>query len=132
VAALDWVEANGLHGNFYGIPDFGSYVTWRLGDRGKSYVDTRGFFFPPELLEDSYYLPQLGPQWRDRLDRVLAYGTDYFLLETSGSRGHLWQALKPHIDQPLYCDDRTVVLSTEQVRHALGQMDQPSQTLAAK
>ena len=119
VRALDWCQAQGLGGRFFGPPDYGSYVGWRLGDRGKCYVDTRGFFFPPELVEDSHYVPQLGPEWQSRLQRVFAYGTDYFLLETTGPRGQLWRTLQPYLDQPLYCDDQTVLLSTEQVRRAL-------------
>jgi hypothetical protein len=119
VRALDWCEAEGLTGRFFGPPDYGSYVGWRLRDRGKSYVDTRGFFFPGELIEDSHYLPQLGPGWPTRLERILCYGTDYFLLETTGPRGEFWRALQPWVNQPLYCDDQTVLLSAEQVRQAV-------------
>jgi hypothetical protein len=119
VRALDWCEAQGLGGHFFGPPDYGSYVGWRLGERGKCYVDTRGFFFPPELVEDSHYVPQLGPEWRSRLQRIFAYETDYFLLETTGPRGQLWRKLQPYLDQPLYCDDQTVLLSAEQVQRAL-------------
>ncbi|HEV3116168.1 MAG TPA: hypothetical protein VGY58_03895, partial [Gemmataceae bacterium] len=86
VAALDWMEAAGVHGRFFAPPDYGSYVCWRLGDRARSYVDTRGFFFPGVLIEDSHYLPQMAPGWETRLERVLAKGTDYFLLETWGAR----------------------------------------------
>jgi hypothetical protein len=118
-AALDWVEAHDLRGRFFGPPNYGSYVGWRLGDRGKSYVYTRSFCFPPELLEDSHYVPQLGPDWQARLDRVFGYGTDYFLLETTGPRGQLWQAIQPHTGEPLYLDEQTVLLRAEQVRHAL-------------
>jgi hypothetical protein len=119
VAALDWVESHGLHGRFFGPPDYGSYVCWRLGERARSYVDTRGFFFPAELIEDSQYLPQMASGWQPRLERVLAYGTDYFMLETWGARGQLWQALQPHAGEPLYQDDRTVLLSAEQMRQAV-------------
>jgi hypothetical protein len=119
VAAVDWIVAHGLEGRFFAFPDYGSYIGWRLRDRGKSYVDTRGFFFPPELLEDSYYVPQLGPGWRQRLERVLSYGTDYFLLETTGPRGELWQAFQQRIARPLYQDDEAVLLSAAQVREAL-------------
>jgi hypothetical protein len=122
VAALDWFEAQGLRGRFFGPPDYGSYVGWRLGERGKCYVDTRGFFFPPELLEDSQYVPQLAPDWPQRLQRILGYGTDYFLLETTGARGQFWRALQPYLDQPLYCDSQTVLLSAEQVQRAVSHM----------
>jgi hypothetical protein len=117
--ALDWISAASLQGRFFAPPDYGSYLTWRLGDRAKCYVDTRGFFFPGELIEDSHYVPQLGPQWQARLERVFEYGTDYFLLETTGPRGQFWQFLQPHVHQPLYCDERTVLLSAMQVRQAL-------------
>ena len=53
VAALDHIEHTGLTGRFFAPPDYGAYVTWRLGDRARIYTDTRGFFFPPVLLEDS-------------------------------------------------------------------------------
>lgn len=114
--AVDWIECRGLTGRFFAPADYGSYVTWRLGDRAKSYVDTRGFFFPPELLEDSHLLPQLTQGWEARLERVCGYGTDYFLLETTGPRGRMWHALEPFVGPPLYLDERCVLLRAEQVR----------------
>ena len=120
VAALDHMEKTGLHGRFFGPPDYGAYIGWRLGERGKVYTDTRGFFFPPALLEDSHFLPQLGPNWRHRLTRVLdEYHTDYFLLETYGARGALWQSLKDHVGPPLFLDGQTVLLSANQVRQGV-------------
>jgi hypothetical protein len=113
-----WLEANEVHGRFFAPPDYGSYLTWRLGDRARCYVDTRGFFFPPVLLEDSCFVPQMMPDWRDRLERVLGYGTDYFALETTGPRGALWQALRSHVE-PLYVDGKTVLLSSDQVRQGV-------------
>lgn len=118
VRALDWCEAQGLEGRFFGPPDYGSYVSWRLGERVKCYVDTRGFFFPPALVEDSHFVPQLGPEWQSRLQRIFAYGTDYFLLETTGPRGQFWRTFQPYVDS-LYCDEQTVLLSAEQVQRAL-------------
>jgi hypothetical protein len=115
-AALDWMETQGMHGRFFSPPDYGSYVCWRLGERAQCYVDTRGFFFPAALIEDSHYLPQMLPGWEARLERVLGQGTDYFLLETWGARGALWQSLHPYVQQPIYCDDKSVLLSAEQVR----------------
>ena len=127
VAAVDWIDAHGLYGRFFAIPDFGSYIGWRLGNRANVYVDTRGFFFPPELIEDSHYVPQLGPGWERGLQRVLDHGTDYFLLETDGARGRLWQACSPYINEPLYRDDRTVLLSREQVSQALQRISESHQ-----
>jgi hypothetical protein len=120
VSALDHIEKNRLHGRFFGPTDYGSYVTWRLGNRAQSYVDTRGFFFPPLLIEDSHYLPQLADGWQARLERVLdQYHTDYFLLETTGPRGQLWRSLQPHVSQPMYCDEQSVLLGAEQVRRGV-------------
>jgi hypothetical protein len=127
VAALDHVEMVGLSGNFFGPPDYGAYIGWRLGDRGKVYVDTRGFFFPPMLLEDSHFIPQLGPDWRRRLDRVLGeYRIDFFLLETEGPRGALWQTLRNHVGTPLYQDQQAVLLSAAQVRQGMAAMESGS------
>jgi hypothetical protein len=122
--AVDWMERNGVEGRFFAPADFGTYVTWRLGDRARCYVDTRGFFFPPMLLEDSNMLPQLPPEWRERLDRVLASGTEYFLLETTGPRGNLWQSWKRQLGPPLYVDELCVLLTAQQVRRAADQVEQ--------
>jgi hypothetical protein len=124
VAALDHIEKAGLHGRFFAPPDYGAYVGWRLGERAKVYTDTRGFFFPPMLIEDSHFIPQLGPAWRQRLNRVLdEYHTDYFLLETTGPRGALWHALKDHGATPLFVDEQAVLLSATQVWRSLGKLD---------
>jgi hypothetical protein len=129
VGAVERIEQLGLTGRFFAYPDFGSYLTWRLGDRIKSYTDTRGFFFPPELLEDCHYLPQLGPDWRRRLDRVLdEYGTEFFLLEVEGARGELWRSLQPHVGAPLYCDELAVLLTAGQVRLGVRQLELARQT----
>jgi hypothetical protein len=123
-AALTAIEEQGLRGRFFAPADYGSYLTWRLGDRARSYVDTRGFFFPPTLIEDSHFVPQMYADWRPRLDRVLnEFRTDYFVLETTGPRGQLWRSLRPHVGKPLYCDEQAVVLSAAQVRSGLARMD---------
>jgi hypothetical protein len=124
VAALDHIAAMGLSGRFFGPPDYGSYIGWRLGERGRIYTDTRGFYFPPALLEDSHFIPQLGPDWRRRLERVLdEYHTDYFLLEATGARGALWHAIKVHVGTPVYVDEQAVLLSAEQVRRGVMERD---------
>jgi hypothetical protein len=129
---VDRIEELGLSGRFFGPPDYGSYLTWRLGARAKSYTDTRGFFFPPPLLEDSHFVPQLGPDWRRRLDRILDdYPTEYFLLETTGPRGELWRRLQPHLDgPPLHRDARSVLLTAGQVRAAVAKLDPATPTAA--
>jgi hypothetical protein len=119
VAAVERIDQLGLRGRFFAYPDFGSYLTWRLGDRVQIYADTRGFFFPPEVLEDCHYLPQFGPDWQRRLERVLDKGTDYFLLETKGARGELWRSIKPYVGAPLYEDDLAVLLTSDQIREAM-------------
>jgi hypothetical protein len=121
VRAADWIETHGLRGRFFASPNDGAYLLWRMPQRARIYVDTRGFFFPPELLEDSHYLPQLGPDWPQRLRRVLEYGTDYFVLETNGTQGALWRVLEPVVPDPLYRDAAIVVLGAEQVVHGLAE-----------
>ncbi len=120
VAALDYLESSSQGGNFFGPPDYSTYVTWRLKDKARSYTDTRGFYFPPVLLEDSHLLPQMTEGWEARMSRVLnQFPTKYFLLETTGSRGQLWRSLKPHIATPLFVDEQCVLLTADQVRDAL-------------
>jgi len=131
VAALDYIQSQDLQGKFFSHPDYGSYVGWRLGDRAKIYTDTRGFFFPPHLLEDSHFVPQLGPDWQDRLRRVLdQYHTDYFLLQTTGPRGALWRELQKHAGPPLYLDQQSVLVRAGQVRQWLKQKQLTEQAAA--
>ena len=122
VAALEAIEAQGLTGRFFSPPNFGSALGWRLRERGLCYVDTRGFFFPPELLEDSILLPQLVAGWEERLTRVLAHGTDWFLLETTGPRGRLWQEIRPHVGEPHFLDSQVVLLHAAQVRQGVDKL----------
>jgi hypothetical protein len=66
----------------------------------------------------------MSKDWRIRIDRVLNdYPTEYFLLETWGACQALWNKLAPHIDVPLYRDEKAVLLTTEQVRRALMRLD---------
>ncbi len=108
-AVVDWIEAHGVEGRIFATPDDGAYLTWRLPGRVRCYADTRGFFFPPVVLEDCQYLPQLTPDWPDRLQRVRSYGADYFLLKTTGPHGVLWKAIEPHVAAPLYRDAAVVL-----------------------
>lgn len=114
VTAADWMAANRISGRVFGSADYGSYLGWRLGDQVKCFVDTRGFFFPPHILADAQFLPAMTDDWPERLDRVLAAGTEYLLLETTGPRSALWRAMSPHL-QPIYCDRQTVLLTAQQV-----------------
>ena len=123
--AVAHLRQQGVRGHFFTPPDYGAYITWALGDDARCYVDTRGFFFPAALVEDSHYVPQLGPDWRNRLDRILnQYPTDYFMLETTGPRGELWRQLQPLVGQDVvYLDGQAVVLRAETVRRGVRQLD---------
>lgn len=121
--AVNAIAEQGLKGRFFGPADYGAYLILFAPDRAKVYVDTRGFFFPPELLEDSVFILKCEFDWRQRLPRVLdEYRTDYFLLPAAGEWGVFWQTLQPHIARPLYADDRAVLLSAAQVRAAVGRL----------
>jgi hypothetical protein len=125
-AAVSWIEANGLPSTepwrIFGPPDYGAYLVWRLGDRVRCYADTRTFCYPPELIEDSHYVPLLADGWRGRLEKILAGKTEYLLLETKNGRGALWRTLQPWV-QRLYLDGESVLLTREEVRRALEQLD---------
>ncbi len=129
VAAVDWIEAHGVEGRIFAGPNDGAYLTWRLPGRVRCYADTRGFFFPPEILEDCQYLPQLTPDWPARLQRVRSYGADYFLLRTTGPHGGLWRAIQAHISEPLYRDGAVVLLRTDQVADGLAAYEQEQAAL---
>jgi len=119
-AAVAHIEKLNLKGRFFTPPDYGSYLIWRLPAEARTYTDTRGFFYPPVLIEDSHFVPQLGPDWRRRLARVLdEYQTEYFLLETTGARGALWLQMKDALGTPLYLDDQSVLLTAAQVRRGI-------------
>jgi hypothetical protein len=118
VGAADWIDAHGVEGRIFAAPDDGAYLMWRQPSV-RCYVDTRYLFFPPELIEDCQYLPQLAPGWPERLRRVESYGTDYYLLKTSGPHGILWEAIRAHVSDPLYCDNSVVLLRAKQVADGL-------------
>jgi hypothetical protein len=77
------------------------------------YSDTRGFYYPGELLMDSYHLPAAAADWPQRLLRVLEHGTQYFLLRTDSN---LWKLLEPHSPDVLHRDEQFVILSADAVR----------------
>ena len=123
--AADWIAADGLSGpgpwNVFSGYNEGSYLIWRFDGRVKVYSDTRGFYYPGDLLHDSYALPRASGDWRAHLDRVLANGADYFLLQVCGVDGKpyaFWQMLEPHIPNPLYRDEKYVIVSADQVKEA--------------
>jgi hypothetical protein len=137
--AVGWIDKNPLPSaqpwKIFSTFNDGSYLIWRLPGRAKVYSDTRGFYYPGELLEDSYYLPQAKDGWQQRLERVLAKGTEYFLLPINASDFDpkrdldfkLWTLLAPYIPQPLYIDPesaphRFVLLSADQVRDAVSKL----------
>jgi hypothetical protein len=129
--AVAYLQDHDIRGNFFAPPDYGAYLTWRLGDAAHCYADTRGFFIWPILIEDSHYVPQLGPEWRLRLNRILnEFPTDYFVLETTGPRGELWRQLQPFIgSDALYLDHQTVVLRAADVRRGVEQMEKSKASL---
>jgi hypothetical protein len=137
-AAVTWLKGQLPRGGepvrVFGIPEFGSYLIWRLGDRVRVYADSRAFYLDPEVIADSVRLPALSSDWRERLERVLAAGTDYFLLhlDRDSRHGQLWQKLARYVPEgPLYKEDdptvhplhRVVVLSRAQVVEALNRLD---------
>jgi hypothetical protein len=114
----DWIDAHSVEGRIFAAPDDAAYLMWRR-PAIRCYVDTRYLFFPPALIEDCQYLPQLTPDWPERLHRVESYGTEFFLLKTTGPHGTLWQAIQPHVRDPLYVDRTVALLSTDQVAAGL-------------
>jgi hypothetical protein len=115
-AALDFIEREKIRGNFFGNPNHGAYLLWRLGPEDvRCYVDTRGFFFPPEVLMDCQRVMTCADDWRERLGRVIDRRTDWFLLETQGPGGALWRAMEGKVT-PRYLDDGVVLVSIIEVR----------------
>jgi hypothetical protein len=127
IQVADWMETHDLPGKqpwrIFARPDDGAYLVWRLGGRVRCYADTRSFCYPPEVFANSYYVPMLGPNWRARLERVLASGTDYLLLTTNGGPGQLWQTLKQQGVTPLHGESNWVLLRADEVRRGLGRLD---------
>jgi hypothetical protein len=131
-AVVDWINDHPLPEPgpwkvFSGSND-GAYLIWRLDDRAKIYTDTRGFYYPGDLLEDSFYLPRQEAEYGDRLSRVLAYGTQYFLVpidDPDGAEFQFWKSLQPYCSAPLYADDTNkpgphyVLLTRDQVIDAV-------------
>lgn len=129
--AVDWVAAEQLPTpspwKVFSGGNEGAYMIWRLDGRARVYADTRGFYYPGELLADSYHLSSASPGWQARLSRALDKGSEYFLLPIKSG---LWETLQPHIKQPLHRDSKYVILSAAQVRDAAQMIEADSQHLA--
>jgi isocitrate dehydrogenase len=126
-AAADWLATHTLPTpppwNIFSRPDDAAYLIWRLGpQRVRVYADTRSFCYPPDLFADSYYVPLLAKDWPERLRRVLAQDTHYFLLPHTGDFCALGQLLEAHRAQVLYRDDRWLLLAADEVRRLLPQL----------
>lgn len=118
--AADWIAAGNLPTpppwNIFSGSDEGSYLLWRFPEKARVYTDTRGFYYPGDLLLDSYHLPGADGEWPRRLERVLDHGTQYFLLRIDSP---WWDILQKHGASPLYLDAQHVILTTEQVQSAV-------------
>jgi hypothetical protein len=119
-AAVTWIENGGLPTkgpwNIFSGSDEGTYLLWRLPEQAHVYSDTRGFYYPGDLLMDSYYLPDADAQWPKRLERVLGHGTQYFLVR---SESKFWKILEPYAAAaPIYRDDMFVILTAASVNSA--------------
>src|SRR5262249_38724092 len=83
-AAIDWIDSHSLPSprpwKIFSGSNEGSYMIWRLNGRALVYTDTRGFYYPGEILEDSFYLPRQEADYDQHLQRALAHGTEYLLL----------------------------------------------------
>jgi hypothetical protein len=129
IRAVNWIKMQGLHGRFFANPLYGTLLEWELADRVRVYVDTRGFFFPSEVLEDSVVIAYTSaPDWAMRVVRICELGTDYFLLSSNGSEDRLWKLLHPYVQKPLYLDEKVVLLTREQMLTALHRLVQGLQS----
>lgn len=119
-SAVEFIESRQIEGTFFCSTTNGSYLGWRLKGRVQVYVDTRGFFFPPRLLEDSHQIPRMENQWLERLEEILSdRPPDFFLLENSGANGELWRNM-PHDQMVVLFEDSQVgLIETEQMQKAV-------------
>ncbi len=118
--AVAWIEKGGLQGRgpwkVFSTSDDGTYLLWRLPEQARVYSDTRGFYYSGQVLMDSFYLPLADADWPNRLDRVLSYGTEYFLVRSDWD---FWKLLKPYATtKHLYEDNQFVIVSADTVKSA--------------
>ena len=87
---VDHIEQLDLHGRFFASPMYSSYLGWRLGGRAQIYTDSRGFFFPPHLVEDSILLGEAqegGKKLGGKATGSVSKKTDYVVAgEKAGSK----------------------------------------------
>ena len=117
--AADWLAASHLPTpapwKVFSGPNEGSYLIWRLDGQALVYSDTRGFYYPGQVISDSVFLTSADDVCSQRLQRVFEHGTEFFLLP---AKDGFWQKLEPHVAAPLYRDQKHVILSEQQVRSA--------------
>jgi hypothetical protein len=117
--AIQWMKSAKTQGNIFCSAENGNNLIWHLRDRVRVYADTRGFFYPGEILLDTFEVPRLGSSWEQRLERVFSFGTDYLLLETTGPQGELWKLVQAWNANPVYRDASTVLIEASEVRQAV-------------
>jgi hypothetical protein len=112
-SALDFIEEGDIRGNVFANANEGTYLVWRRGpERARCYVDTRGFYFPPSVLEDSHVVTNLQLGWQDRLDRILKADTDWLLLDARSPLGRLMNGEST----PAFADTRSLLIDASSAR----------------
>jgi hypothetical protein len=104
VDTLNFIEANGIHGNVFALWNWGGYIHWRSDGRLKVYVDGRAdTIFDADTYRN--YVTVLGsyPGWVALLE---SSGADYMLWPHYRSRGRdkLRQLLDTGRWRPVYSD----------------------------
>lgn len=121
VAAVDFVEENGLSGNMFNYLDHGGYITWRLYPWKKTFIDSRalnltvmGEFYWIVKAVDSLYSTEpsstKGPLWKRLLNH---YAINFVLLPLHDVNGTVpaitFKLSESDTWVPVYCDNISII-----------------------
>jgi hypothetical protein len=68
IAAVDFIEEQGLEGNIFNVQTFGDYLVWRLWPKQRSFFDGRVHVYGPEVTQD-YRAAFWDLCWEQRLEK---------------------------------------------------------------
>jgi len=78
VAALDYLEKEGLRGNIYNLYQWGGYLIWRLYPEEEVFIDGRADVYGDEFIEEYLEVYRVRRGWRDILEK---YEVDLVLID---------------------------------------------------
>lgn len=105
VAAVDWMQSEGISGRIYNLYEWGGYLIWRLYPQQQVYIDGRADVYGDAFIEEYLDAYRMREGWLEPLQK---YGVDLVLLDRVSPLANHLQADAAW--ERVYADDLAVIL----------------------